>query len=142
MKMPELSKSMEQYLETIYDLQKEYGAASVTDIASNREVKSPSVTYVLRKLKSLGLVNYKRYRSVTLTEQGREIAEKLEGTHKTLRWFLEMIGVTPEIADEDACELEHLVHRETVEKLAKFVDWMRNANKGTQCLQTFHSFEH
>ena len=139
--MPELSKSMEQYLETIYDLQREYGAASVTDIASNREVKSPSVTYVLRKLKSLGLVNYKRYRSVTLTEQGREIAEKLERTHKTLRWFLEMIGVTPEVADEDACELEHLIHRETVEKLAQFVDWMRNANKGTQCLQAFYSFE-
>ncbi len=139
--MPELSKSMEQYLETIYDLQREYGAASVTDIASDREVKSPSVTYVLRKLKSLGLVNYKRYRSVTLTEQGKEIAEKLERTHKTLRWFLEMIGVSPEIADEDACEIEHLVHRETVEKLAQFVDWMKNTKKGAQCLQAFHSSE-
>jgi DtxR family Mn-dependent transcriptional regulator len=139
--MPELSKSMEQYLEAIYDLQREYGAASVTDIASDREVKSPSVTYVLRKLKSLGLVNYKRYRSVTLTEQGREIAEKLERTHKTLRWFLEMIGVSPEIADEDACEIEHLVHRETVEKLAQFVDWMKNTKKGAQCLQAFHSSE-
>ncbi|TFG15548.1 metal-dependent transcriptional regulator [Candidatus Thorarchaeota archaeon] len=139
--MFELSKSMEQYIETIYDLQRDYGAASVTDIASDRQVKSPSVTYVLRKLKSLGLINYKRYRSVTLTKQGTEIAEKLERTHKTLRWFLEMIGVSPAIADEDACELEHLVHRETVEKLAQFVDWMKNSEKGTRWLQAFHTSE-
>jgi DtxR family Mn-dependent transcriptional regulator len=66
----DLSTTLEHYIETIYELQTEWGAASVTDIAEKRGVKSPSVTYVLQKLKSLGLVRYKKYRSVSLTAAG------------------------------------------------------------------------
>lgn len=135
--MSEITTTMEQYLETIYELQEKWGAASVTDIAQIRKVKSPSVTYVLQKLKELGLVNYKKYRSVTLTPKGRKIAKKLEKTHETLRWFLVMIGVKEEIADEDACELEHVVRPETAEKLRRFVDWIKNNPEESKWFEKF-----
>ena len=139
--MAELSKAMEQYLETIYSLQKEMGAASVTDIAEARGVKAPSVTYVLRKLKELGLINYKRYRSVSLTSKGTKIAKKLEATHDTLKWFLEMIGVSEDVADDEACELEHIVQSETLEKLTQFVEWVRGAPGNPRWLDHFREFQ-
>ena len=135
--MSGITKTMEQYLETIYDLQEKWGAASVTDIAQIRKVKSPSVTYVLRKLKELGLVNYKKYRSVTLTSKGRRIAKKLEKTHETLSSFFIMIGVEESIADDDACELEHMVNPETAEKLFEFVEWVKKNPDGLKLLETF-----
>lgn len=140
--MVKLSKAMEQYLETIYEIEKEGRLASVSDIAEARGVKLPSVTYVLRKLSQtdLGLVNYERYnREVSLTSKGKKIAERLEKTHEALRWFFEMIGLESEIANEDACELEHLVHPQTVAKLTNFVEWVKKDATATECLKRFRS---
>ncbi len=139
--MVELTKSMEQYLEIIYMLQQKWGAASVTDIAEERGVKSPSVTYVLRKLKALDLINYKRYRSVSLTPKGMKMAENLERTHESLRWFLVMIGVDSVIADEDACEIEHIIRPETVEKITEFVNWVKQYPEDPKWLEQFHKYQ-
>lgn len=138
--MTGLSIAMEQYLETIYAIEKEGSVASVSDIAEARGVKAPSVTYVLRKLSSpeLDLVNYEKYnREVTLTQKGRRIAQKLERTHETLRWFFESIGLDHKIADEDACELEHIVRPETVEKLIQFAAWVKETPRATKWLADF-----
>ncbi|MDF1538677.1 MAG: metal-dependent transcriptional regulator [Candidatus Thorarchaeota archaeon] len=140
--MVDLSKSMEQYLETIYELEKEGKTASVSDIAEAHGVKLPSVTYVLRKLShsDLDLVNYERYtREVSLTKKGKEIAVRLEKTHEALRWFFEMIGLNPKIANTDACELEHLVHPQTVDKLTSFVEWVKNDETATDWLARFRA---
>ncbi len=136
-----LTKAMEQYLETIYDLQRQHGSASVTDIAELRSVKAPSVTYVLRKLKKLGLVNYERYRSVSLTNSGEEIARNLERAHKTIKWFFCMIGIDEETADADACEFEHIANEETVEKLTQFVEWVKNAPRSPRWLDHFREYQ-
>ncbi len=138
--MTGLSIAMEQYLETIYAIEKKGGVSSVSDIAEARGVKAPSVTYVLRKLSSpeLDLVNYEKYnREVTLTKKGRRIAQKLERTHETLRWFFESIGLDHKIADEDACELEHIVRPETAEKLIKFAAWVKETPRATKWLADF-----
>ncbi len=135
------TKGMEQYLETIYDLQREKGSAGVTDIAEKRGVKAPSVTYVLRKLKKLRLVNYERYRSVSLTTKGEEIAEDLERAHKTIKWFFCMIGIDEQVADEDACEFEHIANPETVDKLTQFVEWVKTAPKSPRWLEHFKEYQ-
>ena len=139
--MTELTKAMEQYLETIYDLQQQWGAASVTDIAERRGVKSPSVTYVLQKLKKLNLVNYKKYRSVSLTSKGLRIAKRLERTHETLEWFLMLIGVDEKIANADACELEHFVHSDTMARLTEFAEWVKGAPKHPKWIKHFREFQ-
>lgn len=139
--MTELTKAMEQYLETIYELEEKHGSASVTDIADVRGVKAPSVTYVLRKLKKLGLINYKKYYSVSLTTEGRAVAERLEKTHQALKWFFCLIGVDEEIAEADACDFEHTAHPETIEKLAEFADWVKAAPKGPKWLKHFRRYQ-
>jgi DtxR family Mn-dependent transcriptional regulator len=106
-----------------------------------RGVKAPSVTYVLQKLKKIGGVNDDRYRSVSLTSKGEEIAEKVERAHKTIKWFFCMIGIDEEIADDDACEFEHIANPETVEKLTQFVDWVKSAPKSPRWLEHFKEYQ-
>ncbi|MFW9850822.1 MAG: metal-dependent transcriptional regulator, partial [Candidatus Thorarchaeota archaeon] len=138
--LTKLSKAMEQYLETIYEIEKGGNIANVTDIAAARGVKSPSVTYVLKKLSDLKLVNRERYnREVSLTKKGRMIAQRLERTHQTLRWFFEMIGIDSEVANDDACEIEHIVRPETVDKLTDFVEWVQSTPKAAKYLSEFQS---
>jgi len=125
-KNDELGKSAEDYLEAIYGLVKERGFATVVDIAASLDVKPPSVTHMLQKLSRLSLVKYQRYRGVTLTTRGENLAKSMEHRHKILRTFLELLGVNKTIADGDAEEIEHTIHSETVEKLTKFIEFVKN----------------
>ncbi|TFH01237.1 MAG: metal-dependent transcriptional regulator [Candidatus Thorarchaeota archaeon] len=117
----ELTQALEMYVKTIHDLEEEFGAAAPSDIAKTLAVKAPSVTSALQKLDSLGMAEYQRYQHVNLTEKGRKVAEMLDRRHRTIREFLLLIGVDEEIALSDACEIEHIVHKETIDKLAQFM---------------------
>ncbi len=117
----ELTEALEMYIKTIHELEVEFGAAAPSDIAEKLEVKAPSVTSALQKLDALGMATYQRYQHVNLTEKGREIAKMLDRRHQTLHDFLILIGVNEEVALSDACEIEHVVHKETIEKLAQFM---------------------
>ncbi len=117
----ELTQALEMYVKTIHELEEEFGAAAPSDIAEKLAVKAPSVTSALQKLDSLGMAEYHRYQHINLTKKGREVAEMLYHRHSTIRDFLLHLGVKEEIALSDACEIEHIVHRETIEKLAQFL---------------------
>jgi DtxR family Mn-dependent transcriptional regulator len=117
----ELTQALEMYVKTIHALEEEFGSAAPSDIAERLAVKAPSVTSALQKLDSLGMAEYQRYQHVNLTKKGREIAEMLERRNRTVRDFLVLIGVDEEIAKSDACEIEHIVHKETIDKLADFL---------------------
>ncbi|MCJ7817478.1 MAG: metal-dependent transcriptional regulator [Candidatus Thorarchaeota archaeon] len=117
----ELTQALEMYVKTIHELEEEFGAAASSDIAERLAVKAPSVTSALQKLDSLGMAEYQRYQQVKLTQKGREVAEMLVIRNRTIRDFLMLIGVDEEIATSDACEIEHIVHGETIDKLAQFL---------------------
>lgn len=121
-KNSELTQALEMYVKTIHELELEFGAAAPSDIAERLQVKAPSVTSALQKLDSLGMAKYHRYQHVNLTNKGKEVAEMLDRRHRTLLNFLLLIGVDKEIALSDACEIEHVVHRQTIEKLAKYLE--------------------
>lgn len=118
----ELTQALEMYVKTIHELESEFGAAAPSDIAERLQVKAPSVTAALQKLDSLGMAKYHRYQHVNLTDKGKEIARMLDRRHRTLLNFLLLIGVDEEIALNDACEIEHIVHRQTIERLAKYIE--------------------
>jgi len=118
----ELSKSVEDYLETILKIVREKGYARVKDIAKELDVKPASVTEMLNKLSDEGLVNYEKYSGVTLTEEGRERAEEITRIHEMLKKLLLLIGVPEDIAEEDACRIEHVLHKETVKRIVKLVE--------------------
>ncbi|NIW14268.1 MAG: transcriptional regulator MntR [Candidatus Thorarchaeota archaeon] len=122
-----LTEAEQHYVETVYSLIKERGYARVVDIASTLNVKPPSVTSMLQKLDKQKFVNYTKYRGVVLAPKGKSFAETLERRHQALKKFLIMIGVKEENAEEDACDIEHRINPESVEKLVKFVEFVQSA---------------
>jgi DtxR family Mn-dependent transcriptional regulator len=135
-----LNSTEETYIETIDALIRKLGYAAVTDIAKELDVKSPSVTSMLKKLDSVGFVKYTPYRNVTLTQTGKDLASYLRKRQRPLQAFLTMLGVSAEVAEADACEIEHILHSSTLDALSKFVDFIQS-DEGNKCIENFKSYE-
>ena len=103
-------------------------------------VKAPSVTSALKRLQDLGMAKYQPYRSVTLTKKGQKIGEHLERVHNILKDFFMFIGIEEEIASVDACEIEHIAHTETIDRVTKFVEFIQTAPKKPKWLKHFEEF--
>jgi len=116
----QLSSSREDYLETIYELIEQNTVARVKDIAAKLNVRKPSVHTAINELKKLGLVEQEPYGCVTLTKSGTLEAKKVVRRHEILRKFLLLLGVPSEIAERDACAMEHLLSKETYDAIEKF----------------------
>jgi len=121
-------KTIEDYLELLFDLEKKMGKVHTNNIASSFNIKPSSVTEILQKLGKEGYINYEKYGGVTLTKKGKKIAEKTKEKHKKLKEFLMLIGVDEKIAENDACEMEHILHKKTMNSVIKFVEVVNNCN--------------
>ena len=97
--MPTMTKSLEDYIETIYVLIKEKGAARVRDVAADLHVKMPSVVKAMAELKKLELVIQEPYGDIELTAKGRKVATGVLTRHTILKAFLLKLGVTERIRD-------------------------------------------
>ncbi|VGO17293.1 Transcriptional regulator MntR [Pontiella desulfatans] len=124
MSTPELSASLEDYLETIFFLSREDGVARPKDIAGRMKVRAASVTGALRALGEKGLINYEPYASVTLTEEGREIAGKIAVKHEALlHFFTQVLGVDASEAEEFACSMEHTIPDHILQRFVRFAEY-------------------
>jgi DtxR family Mn-dependent transcriptional regulator len=122
----EVSKREEEYLETMYILYKNKGIIRVKDIAKMMKVKPPSVVDALRKLAEKGLVEYEKYDRILLTDAGREIAEATYSKHLLLtQFFIDILGIPPDIAESDACQFEHYIHEITVQRIKEFAQFIQ-----------------
>lgn len=122
----EVSKREQEYLETMYLLHKSKGIIRVKDISRALGVKPPSVVDALKKLNEKGLVEYEKYDRILLTEKGKEIAESIYSKHRFLTgFFVDILGIPPEIAEQDACEFEHYVHDITVQRMREFASFLQ-----------------
>ncbi|MBR1982178.1 MAG: metal-dependent transcriptional regulator [Akkermansia sp.] len=118
-----LSRSAEDYLEAIGHLCRENGRAQVSDVAAMLNVKKPSVTAAVHQLAEEGLITYRRYAPIELTEKGRQYADHVIRAHDTLQRFLaEAAGLTQERADEIACQMEHILTMEEIEQIEQRLD--------------------
>jgi DtxR family manganese transport transcriptional regulator len=109
------SEIAEDYVEMIADLIAETGEARAVDLASRFGVTAPTVNATVQRLVREGLVDTQPYRSIFLTESGRDLAASCAKRHAIVRDFLVAIGVDPEIAETDAEGLEHHVSPETLD---------------------------
>uniref|UniRef100_A0A7J2TK37 Metal-dependent transcriptional regulator n=1 Tax=Archaeoglobus fulgidus TaxID=2234 RepID=A0A7J2TK37_ARCFL len=125
---------VEEYLEAIYDLQKKGKVAKTGEIAKILKVKPASVTEMLIKLKERGYVDYSPYKGVVLTKSGEEIAEKLKTRYLVAFNFFKFIGVEESLASKLACELEHHMSDEVVEKLQKIFETCKDCKKSVRRL--------
>ncbi len=112
-----LHESPEDYLETILILSEENKSVRSVDIATHLGFSKPSVSVAMKKLKESGLISMDPYGKVTLSEEGRKVAEKVYERHQVISGWLISIGVSEETALNDACRIEHVLSDETFEKL-------------------------
>jgi len=123
--------SMEDYLEAIALLKENGEIATVTAISKAMRVKKPSVDWALTKLSVTGLVLHEKYGDVELTAEGAKIAEDVYQRHKIIRRFLvDILDVDPDTADNDACRMEHVLSRDSLSRLEKFIDFVLNCPRG------------
>ena len=125
-----LGRREEDYLEAIYNITREKGYARTTDIADRLGVTPSSVTEMLQKLDSKGFVEYRRYEGVVLTKKGQKIAEAVKGRHDALLELLKILQVPDEVAERDACIMEHGLNPITIIQVKKFVSFVKNCPKG------------
>ncbi|MDR0878507.1 MAG: metal-dependent transcriptional regulator [Treponema sp.] len=112
-----MTQSLEDYLEMVSFLSDD-GEVRVTDIASRLAVSKPSVLTALKTLEEQGLLEHERYRTVSLTAKGKIQASEIRDRHSFLTTFLKnVVGVSPETAEKDACKMEHLLSGETLKKM-------------------------
>jgi len=108
-----LQESGEMYLETILVLSRELSHVRSIDICEYMGFSKPSVSRAVGLLKSGGYISVDNEGFITLTEMGLAEANKIYERHKMLTAFLAAIGVPEEIADNDACKIEHVISNET-----------------------------
>ncbi|MBQ7722523.1 MAG: metal-dependent transcriptional regulator [Kiritimatiellae bacterium] len=111
-----MTKSLEDYIETIYLLSRDGRSARAVDVAAKMRVKMPSVNNAVKELARLHLVRYEKYREIILTEEGIAVAGKVYGHHIALKNFLLSLGISEENAENDACAMEHILSEETMER--------------------------
>ena len=112
-----IQESAENYLEAILQLQEEHGSVRSIDVVQHLGFSKPSVSRAMSLLRENGYVLMDRDGLLTLTDAGREIAERIYERHKLLTRWLISLGVEPDRAAADACRMEHAVSNETFEKM-------------------------
>ena len=116
-----LQESGEMYLETILILSKKLSGVRSIDVCEEMGYSKPSVSRAVGILKNGGYILVDRDGYITLTDEGRYVAERTYERHRVLTSFFENIGVSAERASEDACKIEHDISDETFEALKKYI---------------------
>lgn len=115
-------ESKENYLETILVLCNRLGEVRSVDIASEMGFSKPSVSVAMKNLREEGCILVDKSGYITLTDRGREIAERVYERHTVFLEWLTSLGVPENIACEDACRMEHDISVESFEAIKAFIE--------------------
>lgn len=116
-----MKQSGEDYLESILRIGRERGNVRSIDVARDLGVSKPSVSVAVHNLEEAGYLRIDGH-ELTLTENGRAIAERVMERHELFFNFLTSLGVDARVAEEDACNLEHALSAESFEAFKAFVE--------------------
>lgn len=108
-----IQESAEDYLETILILHNKKGMVRSIDIANKMGFSKPSVSVAMKNLRENGYIEVSQEGYITLLPKGKEIADKIYERHTLLTDWLVALGVSPEVAAEDACRIEHVISAES-----------------------------
>lgn len=116
-----LQESGEMYLETIYILSKRMSGVRAIDVCEHMGYSKPSVSRAVGLLKNGGYLTVEDNGYLRLTEEGLFVANKMYERHTTLAGFLTRLGVSPDVAAEDACKMEHVISDESFDAIKRHV---------------------
>lgn len=117
-----IQESAENYLEAILTLNKKRPDVHAIDIAAYLEFSKPSVSIAMKKLRESGYILVDENGHITLTDSGREIAERVYERHTVLSGWLISIGVSADIAADDACRMEHILSNESFDAIRRLAE--------------------
>lgn len=124
-----IHQSGEDYLEVILVLRERLGMVRSIDIVNEMQFKKPSVSVAMKKLRENGYIETDADGYITLTPQGREVAERVYERHQVLCSVLTALGVDEETAASDACKIEHVISDKTFSAIKEHLEKM-GKNKG------------
>ena len=116
-----IKESAENYLETIYMLNKTRGFARSIDVSNELGVSKPSVSVAMKNFRESGYIETDADGRITLTKKGLEVAERVYERHQVVAKALIALGVDEETAFEDSCKIEHDISQKTFEKIKDFL---------------------
>ncbi len=114
-------ESAENYLETILILSQRQAAVRSIDIVNELGFSKPSVSVAMKNLRNHGFITMDSSGFITLTEEGRKIADMIYERHRLLSSWLIHLGVDETIAVEDACRIEHVISPESFQAIKQHV---------------------
>lgn len=114
-----LGKSSEDYLEAILVLKNKAGHVRSVDVANYMGFSKPSVSHAVKELGKKEYLTMAADGALELTEKGREIAEQVYERHRFFTELLCKSGISPEVAEKEACEIEHVISEESFQKIKK-----------------------
>lgn len=127
----QLSASLEDYIEAIYHIITEKQVARGKDISARLEVSGASVTEALRALSKKGLINYAPYEFITMTQEGKNIAEDVIRRHNALKkFFIDVLAIDDSIAEQGACKIEHTAPQEIINRMVDFIKFLEICPRG------------
>jgi DtxR family Mn-dependent transcriptional regulator len=137
-----LSSTLEDYLEAIFRLEKKKRTARVRDIAQTVGVSKSTVSAALKSLAGKNLVEYEPYEFIQLTPEGRDKAATIVLNHYIISHFLQsVLALSPERAERIACEFEHTVDQEVIQRFVCFLAFVeKSSTDGAQLLGEFKCF--
>ncbi|MDM7998399.1 MAG: metal-dependent transcriptional regulator [Acidobacteriota bacterium] len=138
----DLTPAMEDYLEAIYCIGQGQRIVRVKNIASRIGVKMPTVTSMLKSLSQKGFIEYEKHEYLELTARGEEVGKEINRRHQALLTFLiNILGIDPVVANEEACRIEHGMSPKTLDRLKLFIEFIENrAQTHPDFLQAFAEF--
>lgn len=135
----ELTGSLEDYLETIYELRRDRHVIRVKHIAAARGVRAASVTPAMRRLADMGMIRYEQREYIELTSKGEAQARRVFSRHQLLkRFFVEILGMPEAQSECDACAMEHKLSAEGMDRLVRFFEFLHVCPEGRDLMQMFH----
>jgi Mn-dependent DtxR family transcriptional regulator len=120
-----MQESAENYLEAILVVGQQKGTVRSIDIAHYMNFSKPSISRAMGLLRDNGYIDVDTYGQITLTDNGRRIADAIYERHTVLTEFLELLGVPSKTAQEDACRIEHVISPESFTRFKAHVEQMR-----------------
>lgn len=115
-----IHESGENYLETILQLEMKNGSVRSIDIATHLEYSKPSISRAMAILKKERYITIEDGGLIHLTALGREIANKIYERHQLLAKHLMQLGVSENVALQDACRIEHVISEESFERIKEY----------------------
>lgn len=138
-----ITHSAAHHLMAIDDLMRKLGYARVSDVAKQLSITRGSVSVSLQPLKEAGLVVQDENRHLRLSPMGQALVDEIKTKrHLVQRLFADLLGVHPEQAEIDACKMEHLLSRQTAQRIVSFLRFMdSNAGRAREFADAWRAFD-